>query len=69
MNKKKELTYQEAIDEVEVILSQFESDACSIDDLMQQVERATFLLKFCRTKLHKTDQEITKLFQEVEIEG
>jgi exodeoxyribonuclease VII small subunit len=62
----KKLTYQEALDEVEDILAKIENEELDIDELSEKVKRVSFLLKFCRDKLHKTNEEVEKILGEME---
>ncbi|MDR1415890.1 MAG: exodeoxyribonuclease VII small subunit [Prevotellaceae bacterium] len=57
----KELTYKEAIAEVEKILEQLESGALDVDCMSSTVKRAADLLQLCRKKLHATEEEVKKL--------
>ncbi|MEW5845267.1 MAG: exodeoxyribonuclease VII small subunit [Bacteroidota bacterium] len=52
---KKTLKYSEAIEEVERIISQIESNELDIDELIEKIRRASELLKFCKQKLHFTE--------------
>jgi len=62
----KKTTYQEAIDEIELILSQIENEELDIDELSEKVRRGAFLLKFCKDKLQKTNEEVEKILGEME---
>jgi exodeoxyribonuclease VII small subunit len=62
----KKLTYQEALDEVEDILSKIENEELDIDELSEKVKRVSFLLKYCKDKLHKTNEEVEKILGEME---
>lgn len=55
--------YSEAISELEGILQKMESDQCDIDSLAQYTTRALELLKFCRERLFKTDEEVKKCLE------
>ena len=63
---KKELTYQSALDELETILSKMESNELEIDKLSSQVQRASELISFCKTKLKKTEQEVEAVLDKIE---
>ena len=41
-----------------------ENDELDIDQLSEQLKRAKVLVKFCKDKLTKTDEEIKKLLSE-----
>lgn len=60
------MTYQEAMTELENIISGIEEENISIDVLSSKVKRATELIKICKTKLYKTDEEIQKVLKELE---
>ena len=45
---KKELTYDEAMAEIEAILAKFRNEEMSVDALAAEVRRATTLIAFCR---------------------
>jgi exodeoxyribonuclease VII small subunit len=62
----KKLTYQEALLEVEDILAKIENEELDIDELSEKVKRVSFLLKFCKDKLHKTNEEVEKILGEME---
>lgn len=53
-----ELTYNEAIAEIEAILRNMQSDECDIDRLATNTRRATALIDECRRRLTATDQEL-----------
>ncbi len=60
MATKKE-TYSEAMKRLETIVSQIESGELDIDELGNQLKEAQKLIKFCRDKLYKADDEIKKM--------
>ena len=60
MATKKE-TYSEAMKRLETIVSQIESGELDIDELGNQLKAAQKLIKFCRDKLYKADEEIKKM--------
>lgn len=62
----KKLTYQEALEEIEDILSKLENEELDVDDLAEKVKRVSGLLKFCREKLVKTNEEVEKILGELE---
>ena len=57
----KEITYEAAIKQLEDIVSKMENDELDIDSLSQQLKTAQRLIKLCKDKLAKTDEEITKI--------
>lgn len=60
--------YKEAIDEIEAIVEEIENEAVDVDLLAEKVKRATHLIKFCKTRLKKTDDEVKKVLKEFEAE-
>lgn len=61
----KELTYKEAVAELESIVSKMESDSCDIDQLSTYTTRALQLLKFCKERLFKTNEEVERCLEEL----
>ncbi len=61
----KELTYQEAVKELEAIVARMESDGCDIDKLSEYTTRALQLLKFCKERLFKTNEEVERCLAEL----
>lgn len=57
----KETTYEAAIKQLEDFVSKMENDELDIDSLSQQLKTAQRLIKLCKDKLAKTDEEITKI--------
>ena len=57
---KKEITYNEAVSEIEEILYQIESEELDIDILSEKVKRVSSLIKICKKKLHQTETEVQK---------
>lgn len=62
---KKTLSYKEAVAEVEEILSQIENEELEVDELTEKVKRATTLLKWCREKLRKTEEEVESILKDI----
>ncbi len=62
----KEMTYTQAIAELESILRMMQSDDCDIDQLAAYTRRATELLKNCRSRLIATDEELRSILSDLE---
>jgi exodeoxyribonuclease VII small subunit len=60
------LTYTEAIVELETIVEEIENEDISVDDLSEKVKRASELIRLCKTKLTKTEQEVNEVLKEIE---
>ena len=61
-------SYKDAIEEIETIVEEIENEAVDVDILAEKVKRATYLIKYCKSKLRKTDDEIKKVLKEFEKE-
>lgn len=61
-----ELTYTQAINELDSILRTMQSDSCDIDRLTTYTRRATELLRECRTRLTATDEELRSILEGLE---
>jgi len=68
MAKKEEFSYQDAITEIKNILEKMENEELDVDVLSFQIKRVSQLIKLCREKLHKTEQEVEKILEEMEKE-
>ena len=55
---KEELKYEEALHQLEHIVTQMENNELGIDALSEQLKKAQKLIKLCKDKLTKTDNEI-----------
>ena len=62
----KKLTYQEAVNEIDEILSKIENDELDVDELSAKVKRVSSLIKLCKEKLHKTEAEVENILKEME---
>ena len=55
------LKYEEAMAQLEAIVRKMEANEYDIDELAMQLKTAQQLIKLCRDKLTKTEEEIRKL--------
>lgn len=60
-SKKINMKYEEAIKDLETIVSQIEKNELDIDQLTERLKEAQKLIKLCKDKLYKTDEEIKKI--------
>jgi exodeoxyribonuclease VII small subunit len=65
---KKELSYSDAINELENILKEFENGEPDIDNLSEKVKRVSILINFCKKKLKQTENEVQKILNNIETE-
>ena len=56
-----EMKYEKAYAELQTIVRQIENDELDIDQMAEQLKRAQELIKLCKDKLTKTDEEIKKI--------
>ena len=63
---KKKITYNTAIAEIEEILQKIENEELDVDDLSEKVKRVSALIKICKEKLYKTEEEVEKILKEIE---
>ena len=61
--KKQELTYAEAMSEVEQILARFNNRQMDVDTLSAEVKRATELIAACRERLTKVEEEVNRILE------
>ena len=66
MNTKKTMSYSEAMAEVEEILEKIENEELDVDELAEKVQRVSVLLKICKDKLTKTNEQVEQILKEME---
>ena len=57
----KDIKYEAAYAELQGIVRKMENDELDIDQMADQLKRAKELIKLCKDKLTKTDDEIKKI--------
>lgn len=60
------MKYEEAVQQLETIVRRMESGEYGIDELAQQLKTAQTLIKQCKDKLTKTEEEINKILEKNE---
>jgi exodeoxyribonuclease VII small subunit len=63
--KEKE-TYNESIERLRTIVANIEKGELDIDELSEKVKEANQLIKICKEKLTKADEEIKKVLEELQ---
>ena len=53
--------YEEALAQLEAIVRKMEANEYDIDELAVQLKTAQRLIKFCKDKLNKTEEELQKI--------
>ena len=61
---RKDLKYEEAMATLEHIIARMENNELDLDTMSEELKKAKQLIKLCKDKLTKTDQEIRKLLNE-----
>ena len=62
----KKVSYSEAMDEIEKILEKIENEELDVDELAEKVKRVSVLLKTCKDKLTKTNEQVEQILKEME---
>jgi exodeoxyribonuclease VII small subunit len=63
---KKNLTYEEAVNEIESILEKIEQEDLNVEDLGKNVRRVSELIKMCKARLKATEQEVDNIIKEMD---
>lgn len=66
MKPVEELTYSEAVAELEAITGRLRAENCDVDSLTAMTRRAAELLDACRKRLTATDAELQTILQQLE---
>lgn len=61
---KKDIKYEEAVSRLEDIVNKMENGEMDIDTLGKQLRTAKELMKICKDRLKKTDEEVRKILDE-----
>ena len=55
--------YKTALNDLEEILSKLQKEETSIDELVQEVDKAQKLVKFCKGVLRTTEDDLEKILE------
>ena len=55
------MKYEEAMAQIEAIVHKMENNELDIDELAAQLKTAQRLIQFCKDKLTKTEEELSKI--------
>jgi exodeoxyribonuclease VII small subunit len=61
----KSKTYQEAFEELQLLVRKMENAEIPVDELAEMIKRATLLINICKKKLTDTEEEVKKLLEEL----
>lgn len=64
---KKTESYQEAVGKLRQIVNEIENGDLDVDLLSEKVREATLLIKLCKEKLYKVDEEVKKVLEELDV--
>ncbi len=64
MAKNDNISYKEAMQEIEEGLHQLENEELDVDELTTKLKRISYLLKVCKGKLRSTEEEVNKILHE-----
>lgn len=62
----KTITYTQAFEELQQIVSEIEQGEISVEILSEKVKRAAELIKICKAKLTETEEDVSKILKELE---
>ncbi len=60
------MTYTEAFEELQQIVSEMEEGETSIDELAAKVKRAAELIRLCKRKLQETETDVQQILDELD---
>jgi exodeoxyribonuclease VII small subunit len=60
-----EVGYAASMEELERIVREIEDADISVDELSEKVQRASVLIRYCRSKLHKTEEEVEEVLKQI----
>ncbi|MBF0336621.1 MAG: exodeoxyribonuclease VII small subunit [Nitrospirae bacterium] len=63
---KEEKTYSQAIKEIEAIITDIEKETIDVDVLTERVKTAIELIKDCKGRLRRTEEELNGVLKEFE---
>jgi exodeoxyribonuclease VII small subunit len=64
--QKKKTTYKQALTELESIVEKIENQSPDVDELTDLVKRAVELVKYCKDKLRKTEDDLNRSLEEMD---
>jgi exodeoxyribonuclease VII small subunit len=62
---KNTLTYTEAFEELQNIVSEIEQGEIEVDQLSEKVKRAAILIQVCKAKLSTTEEDVNRILKEL----
>jgi len=66
MSDKKEMTYEQQMEELSEIVDQIGRENCPVDELESRVRRAADLIRALRERLSQTELAVTEVLEELD---
>lgn len=60
------MSYKDAVTEIEEILNKIENEEFDVDELAEKVKRVSTLLKICKDKLMKTNEQVEQILKDID---
>ncbi|MGK7397635.1 MAG: exodeoxyribonuclease VII small subunit [Candidatus Cyclobacteriaceae bacterium M3_2C_046] len=61
-----EISYTEAFEELQAIVTEIDQGEITVDVLSQKVKRAAELIKVCKNKLSTTEEDVNQILKELD---
>lgn len=61
-----EINYNDAFKELQSIVSEIEQGEITVDELSEKVRRAALLIKVCKAKLTRTEEDVSQILKDLE---
>jgi exodeoxyribonuclease VII small subunit len=61
-----DLSFTDAMSELEAILKRVETEESDIDVLAEELKRAALLLEVCRSRIRKAEVEVSQIVKQLE---
>ena len=69
MEENNQMTYTQAVTELEEIVKKMQDPQCSIDNLSAYTKRSKELLDICRMKLTAADEQLKQILATIQQQG
>jgi exodeoxyribonuclease VII small subunit len=60
------ISYTEAFEELQSIVSELEQGEISVDELSETVKRAAVLIGICKAKLTTTEEDVSRILKDLD---
>ena len=64
-----EIKYKKAIERLDALIGQMESEDIDVDELSAQVKEAVDLIRVCKAKIDKAEMEVKKVVENFSKDG